>query len=122
MSLLGGVHHVSLDVADVEDAGRFYEEVLGLTRIERPDFGFPGAWFDASGTQVHLIEVGTHEAPTSQHFAFRVDDVDAVCAALVDKGVDVSPPSAGFPGAGRQAFLKDPSGNLIELNQPDRPA
>ena len=121
MSLLGGVHHVSLDVQDAEDAGRFYEEVLGLTRIERPDFGFPGAWFDADGTQVHLIEVPSHEAPTSQHFAFRVDDVDAVYATLIEKGIEVSKP-ASFPGAGRQAFLKDPSGNLIELNQPDRPA
>ena len=122
MSLLGGVHHVSLDVGDVDSAARFYEDVLGLTPIERPDFGFPGAWFEANGTQIHLIEVPAHDAPTSQHFAFRVDDIDAVAAALVDKGVDVSGPSAGFPGAGRQAFLKDPSGNLIELNQPDRPA
>jgi glyoxylase I family protein len=122
VSLLGGVHHVSLDVSDVDDAARFYEEVLGLTRIERPDFGFPGAWFDANGTQVHLIQVPAHEAPTSQHFAFRVDDVDAVVATLVERGVDVGPASAGFPGAGRQAFLKDPSGNLIELNQPDGPA
>jgi len=118
--LLGGVHHVSLDVADVATASRFYEDALGLTPIERPDFGFPGAWFDANGTQLHLIEVADHRAPTSQHFAFRVDDVDAVVAALVEKGIEVSPPSAGFPGAGRQAFLKDPSGNLIELNQPDR--
>ncbi len=122
MSLVGGVHHVSLDVADVEVAARFYEEVLGLTPIDRPDFGFPGAWFDANGTQVHLIESPGHEAPTSQHFAFRVDDVDAVATALVDKGIEVRGPSAGFPGAGRQAFLQDPSGNLIELNQPDPPA
>lgn len=119
-SLLGGVHHVSLDVADVDAAARFYGDVLGLTPIDRPDFGFPGAWFEANGTQIHLIEVPAHEAPTSQHFAFRVDDVDAVVATLVDRGVEVSGPSAGFAGAGRQAFLKDPSGNLIELNQPDR--
>jgi catechol 2,3-dioxygenase-like lactoylglutathione lyase family enzyme len=119
VSLLGGVHHVSLDVGDVDAASRFYRDVLGLTPIERPDFGFPGAWFDAQGTQVHLIEVPSHTAPTSQHFAFRVDDIEAVVAALVDKGVDVRGPSDGFRGAGRQAFLKDPSGNLIELNQPD---
>ena len=122
MSLLGGVHHVSLNVADVDAACHFYEEVLGLTRIERPDFGFPGAWFDTGGGQIHLLEVGDHTAPDGQHFAFRVDDIDAVHADLVAKGIDVSEPSAGFPGAGRQAFLKDPSGNLIELNQPDRPA
>jgi catechol 2,3-dioxygenase-like lactoylglutathione lyase family enzyme len=118
--LLGGVHHVSLNVSDTEEAARFYEEALGLTRIERPDFGFPGAWFDTGRGQIHLLEVHGHTAPDGQHFAFQVDDIDAVVAALVDRGVEVSPPSAGLAGAGRQAFLKDPSGNLIELNQPDR--
>lgn len=117
--VVGGVHHVSLNVADVDEAVPFYEEALGLTRIERPDFGFPGAWFDSGSGQIHLLEVDGHTAPDGQHFAFRVDDIDAVVATLVDKGIDVSPPSAGLPGAGRQAFLKDPSGNLIELNQPD---
>ena len=120
MSLLGGVHHVSLNVADVDEASRFYEEVLGLTRIERPDFGFPGAWFDTGRGQIHLLEVEGHTAPDGQHFAFQVDDIEAVVASLAEKGLDIGPPSAGFPGAGRQAFLKDPSGNLIELNQPDR--
>jgi glyoxylase I family protein len=116
--LLGDVHHVSLCVTDAEIAARFYAEVLGLTRIDRPDFGFPGAWFDAGGVQLHLIEVADHEAPAGQHFAFQVDDVDAVQAALLERGVEVSRP-ATVPGAVRQAFLEDPSGNLIELNQPD---
>jgi catechol 2,3-dioxygenase-like lactoylglutathione lyase family enzyme len=117
---LGGVHHVSLNVADVDEAGRFYEHVLGLTRIERPDFGFPGAWFDTGQGQIHLLEVDGHTAPDGQHFAFQVDDIEAVVAELAAKGIDIRPPSAGIPGAGLQAFLKDPSGNLIELNQPDR--
>jgi glyoxylase I family protein len=120
VSGLGGVHHVSLNVADAEVAGEFYEDVLGLTRLERPDFGFPGVWLDAGGVQVHLIEVPEHVAPDGQHFAFRVDDVDAVHARLAERGVEASEPSA-FPGAGRQSFFKDPSGNLIELNQPDLP-
>jgi catechol 2,3-dioxygenase-like lactoylglutathione lyase family enzyme len=120
MSLLGGVHHVSLNVADVDEASHFYEDVLGLTRLERPDFGFPGAWFDTGRGQIHLLEVDGHTAPDGQHFAFQVDDIEAVVASLVEKGIDIRPPSEGIPGAGRQAFLKDPSGNLIELNQPDR--
>ena len=119
--LLGGVHHVSLNVADVDEASRFYEDVLGLTRIERPDFGFPGAWFDTGRGQIHLLEVDGHTAPDGQHFAFQVDDIEAVVAALAAKGIDIRPPSTGIPGAGLQAFLKDPSGNLIELNQPDQP-
>jgi catechol 2,3-dioxygenase-like lactoylglutathione lyase family enzyme len=121
MTMVGRVHHVSLNVDDAEVAGRFYEDVLGLTRIERPDFGIPGAWLDAGGVQVHLIEVEGHRAPDGQHFALQVDDIDAVQARLVEQGVDASEPSS-FPGAGRQSFFHDPSGNLIELNQPDAPA
>jgi catechol 2,3-dioxygenase-like lactoylglutathione lyase family enzyme len=121
MTLLGRVHHVSLNVDDAEVAGRFYEEVLGLTRIERPDFGIRGVWLSAGDVQVHLIEIEGHTAPDGQHFAFQVDDVDAVQARLAEQGVDASVPYS-LPGAGRQSFFHDPAGNLIELNQPDRPA
>jgi catechol 2,3-dioxygenase-like lactoylglutathione lyase family enzyme len=119
VSLVGSLHHVALDVADTEEAARFYEDVLGFTPIERPDFGFPGAWFAAGDIQLHLLEVTDHQVVGFNHFALRVDDIDAVVARMVEQGVEVGPPSDGFPGAGRQAFLKDPSGNTIELNQPD---
>jgi len=118
---LGGVHHVSLNVADAEVAATFYEEVLGLRRLPRPDIGFPGAWFAVGDSQVHLLEVPGHEAPPGQHFAFLVADLDATCATLAERGVAVTDP-AEVPGAGRQAFLHDPSGNLIELNEPTGPA
>lgn len=121
MSLLGGVHHVSLNVDDAEVGGRFYQDVLGLTRLDRPDFGFPGVWLSAGAVQVHLIEVEGHTAPDGQHFAFQVDDVDAVRARLAERGVEASQPYS-LPGAGRQSFFHDPAGNLIELNQPDPPA
>jgi catechol 2,3-dioxygenase-like lactoylglutathione lyase family enzyme len=114
---LEGVHHVSLDVRDVEEARRFYVEVLGLEEIPRPAFPFPGAWLRSGAQEIHLILRAGHEAPQGQHFAFRVDDVDAAAAALAVRGVAVGGPM-DVPGAGRQAFLRDPSGNLIELNQP----
>ena len=41
---LQGVHHVSVNVADIDEATRFYTDVLGLEQLPRPDFGFPGAW------------------------------------------------------------------------------
>jgi catechol 2,3-dioxygenase-like lactoylglutathione lyase family enzyme len=121
VSVLGGVHHVSLNVDDAEVAGRFYEDVLGLTRLDRPDFGFPGVWLSAGAVQIHLIEVDGHTAPEGQHFAFQVDDVDVVQARLAALGVDATVPHS-FPGAGRQSFFHDPAGNLIELNQPESPA
>jgi catechol 2,3-dioxygenase-like lactoylglutathione lyase family enzyme len=114
---LGGVHHVSINVHDADLTGRFYTEVLGLESLPRPDFGFKGHWFRAGAQEIHLIEVADFKAPEGQHFAFAVDDIDAVCAALGAKGVKVSKPMA-IPGAGTQCFFRDPSGNLIELNQP----
>lgn len=109
------VHHVSLTVDDVDAALRFYVDTLGLSsREDRPDFGFPGAWLDAGGQQLHLIE-GDPPPDKGQHFAILVDDLDATIAELRERDIDVSD---GFPvGTGRQAFLKDPAGNTVELHQ-----
>jgi catechol 2,3-dioxygenase-like lactoylglutathione lyase family enzyme len=109
------VHHVSINVDDVDAAVRFYTEVLGLTeRGDRPDFGFGGAWLDAGGQQVHLIE-GTVPPGHGQHFAVQVADLDATVAELRGRGIDVSDPSP--VATSRQAFLRDPAGNQIELHQ-----
>ncbi len=109
------LHHVSINVDDVETALRFYTDVLGLApRTDRPDFGFGGAWLDAGGQQVHLIE-GRPPAALGQHFALLVDDLDGSIAELRDRAVEVSDPQP--VASSRQAFLSDPSGNLIELHQ-----
>ena len=109
------VHHVSINVRDVEEAERFYVEHLGLIRRDdRPDFGLAGAWLDAGGQQVHLI-AGEPPAAVGQHFALQVEDLDAAIGELRARGVDVT--DASPVGAGRQAFLSDPSGNGIELHE-----
>jgi glyoxylase I family protein len=52
-----GVHHVSINVDDVDAARQFYVDVLGLTeRTDRPAFSFDGAWLDVGAQQVHLID------------------------------------------------------------------
>ena len=116
-----GVHHVSLNVHDAEETGRFYTEILGMEKLPRPDFGVPGLWLRCAGQEVHLIQVKEHktgQAPTmGPHFALRVSDVDAARGALVERGVKVSEPFQ-IPGGGRQCFFHDPAGNMIELNQP----
>ena len=110
------IHHVSINVPDPEVAFRFYVDVLGLTpRTDRPDFGFGGAWLDAGGQQVHLIQ-GDVPPNVGQHFALAVDDLDAVIDELRGQGVEVS--DAMAVGPGRQAFTQDPAGNTVELNQP----
>jgi catechol 2,3-dioxygenase-like lactoylglutathione lyase family enzyme len=109
------VHHVSINVDDVDAALHFYVHQLGFSeRDDRPDFGFGGAWLDVGGQQVHLIEAGI-PADLGQHFAVQVADIDATVAELRGKGLTVSdatPVATNF-----QAFLHDPAGNTIELHQ-----
>ncbi|MFK8023961.1 MAG: VOC family protein [Ilumatobacter sp.] len=113
-----GVHHVSLNVVDADAATRFYVDVLGMTeREDRPDFDFDGAWLQTGGQQVHLLEVADFVPPEGQHFALRVDDLDAARRHLATHGVTTSEPSV-LDGICTQCFFRDPTGNLIELNQP----
>jgi catechol 2,3-dioxygenase-like lactoylglutathione lyase family enzyme len=110
-----GVHHVAINVTDFEEARRFYVDVLGLReRGDRPDFGISGAWLDAGGQQVHLIEAPP-PSNKGQHFALRVDDLEAVIGELRGRGLQVS--DAITVGPDLQAFMSDPSGNGIELHQ-----
>lgn len=111
-----GVHHVSINVSDVDAALAFYVDTLGLKmRPDRPDFGIGGAWLDAGGQQVHLIQADP-PANCGQHFALAFTDLDSVIGELRERGLEVS--DAMAVGTGRQAFTTDPSGNSVELHQP----
>lgn len=114
------MHHVSINVDDVEAALRFYVGELGLVaRTDRPDFGFGGAWLDAGGQQVHLIEAAPPES-RGQHFALAVADLGAVVDELRGRGLMVSDPVA--VGSGLQSFIADPAGNTVELHEPKTPS
>jgi glyoxylase I family protein len=117
----GGLHHVSICVRDVDEAREFYTGVLGMTVADRPEELGDGLWLSCGGGQVHLL---ASDEPRSQrdHFALRVDDVDAAVAEIQALGVEVMRIPHIADGVGHQAFLNDPSGNLVELNQPDGPA
>jgi glyoxylase I family protein len=110
------VHHVSINVDDVDAAVAFYVDVLGLViRKDRPaDLGVGGVWLDAGDQQVHLI-LAPPPTARGQHFALLVDDLDAVIDELRARDVNVSDPAP--VGRSRQSFLNDPAGNLIELHQ-----
>jgi catechol 2,3-dioxygenase-like lactoylglutathione lyase family enzyme len=118
------LHHVSLSVTDLERAKAFYGTVLGLREVDRPDLGFPGAWYalGADG-QLHLIVHapsrtlrGTREIEGRDgHVAMRVASYDAAVAHLRAHGVEVIvSPSNKTPWA--QVYCTDPDGNVIELN------
>jgi glyoxylase I family protein len=120
-----GVHHISFLVSDLERSCRFYEDVLGLARIPRPDFGVPGVWYGAGSSQVHLIgapegmDLGARPEqinPMANHQAFEIEDYRKTLDFLKAGNVEVleTKPEVG------QMWIRDPDGNVIELIAPSR--
>ena len=85
-----GIHHVSINVKDVDAAVDFYVNVLNLKRKDRPDLGFPGAWLQAGEQEIHLLGIDSGTPVKEQHFAFAVANADAVHKMLVDSGFQAS--------------------------------
>ena len=99
---------------------RFYQDVLGLAPIARPNLPFPGAWLGGKGIQVHLIvppegaPLGSPPPslnPLAGHVAVAIADYDAVVRALHTAGVETL--EAGSEVG--QLWVRDPDGHLIEL-------
>lgn len=111
-----GIHHVSLNVDDVEQARAFYVGALGMQLLDRPDLGFPGLWLGAGEQEIHLLGIESGTRAKEQHFALLVDDLDELLTQLAARGVDCSKPAV-IDGVCRQSFSHDPSGNLIEFQQ-----
>ena len=118
---VAGYSHVAICVSDVDTSRTFYSETLGLSEAPRPDFGFPGVWYQIGALQLHLMErelpgaVGKGIGP---HFALYVptdeftDFVEQVRGAGGE--VMVEPNQRDSDGVWA-AFCKDPDGNIIEL-------
>jgi len=123
------VSHVSLTVTDLERAKAFYRDVLGLREITRPNFGFPGAWFELSGgLSLHLsvkdemplrLADGKRFDTRDPHFALAVEDADDTYARLQANNLAFYD-FAETPTGLRQLFVRDPDGNLIELIGPSK--
>jgi catechol 2,3-dioxygenase-like lactoylglutathione lyase family enzyme len=114
-------HHVSFAVDDLERSKRFYEQVLELEPLPRPEFGIRGAWYRAGNVQLHLIArppgasgagADAGFSPIANHTAFGIDDYPKTLSLLRERGVEVL---ETHPGVGPQMFFRDPDGNVIEL-------
>ncbi len=111
------LNHVALLVASVSRSSAFYENVLGLEPIGRPNFDFPGAWYRLGDDQeLHLICQGgdTQTRSGANHFALMVDDMDAAVATLEQRGGQIARRQVRPDGA-EQIYLRDPDGHTIEV-------
>ena len=119
--------HVTLVVKDMEASRKFYVDGLGMVEVERPGFSFPGLWFQAGGTQIHLIlehaESGSAGDETSaslrtsrtHHFAFQVDDATEAVQQIERLGLDRISGPKQRPDGFVQVFVRDPDGYVVEL-------
>ncbi len=112
------LHHVSVRVRDVDRSRQFYERVLGVAPAARPDLGFPGEWYRAGSSEIHLIgqerlaESGID--PSDPHFALEVNDLPALRHTLDAAGIPYLALGDGV------LWVHDPDGNTIELRAPER--
>lgn len=105
------LHHASIRVRDLSRSREFYEGLLHMPLAERPEMGFPGAWYGLGEGQVHLIELPkTIEGvdPTDPHFAVEVDDLEAAKRELLERDIP-------FREIGPAVWVHDPDGHVVEL-------
>ena len=112
------VDYIRVPVTDIEDANRFYGELLGLPRNpnSRDD-----DWveYEAGNVTLAVMTPHTHDydftALPPATIALRVADVAAAKATLEQAGLEVGDvwDSGGCRGAG----VEDPAGNRILLHR-----
>jgi catechol 2,3-dioxygenase-like lactoylglutathione lyase family enzyme len=118
------LNHVAICVFDLDASIKFYEEIIGLNRLPRPDFGDQGAWFElGSNQELHILVDESGKGLVGRdltHFAVLVDDVRAACAYLASEGVTITVSPQKRPDGFGQAVFVDPDGYKIELvSRPD---
>lgn len=124
---LRGVVHFSIAVTDLAVSCKFYTEILGLKLVS--DGSAFGMIFLRAGDDYVIL--AKNEAPlhrTAQdsrraHHAFKVDaaSYDDAKTFLTERGVEVFEEEDRKKGVfvGRQFYVRDPDGNVIELTQWD---
>jgi methylmalonyl-CoA/ethylmalonyl-CoA epimerase len=134
--LFTAIDHVGVAVPDYDAALEFYQRVLGMRVVHEEtneEQGVREAMLAVgdSGSCVQVLAPLTPEStiakfldrsgPGLQQVAYRVVDVDAVCASLRERGVRLlyDAPRRGTAGS-RINFVhpKDAGGVLVELVEP----
>ena len=112
------IHHVNVNVDDLDAAVAFYRDVIGLPLDPTPDQGFRSQFFRIGDRQqIHMNEIAdVHQF--RGHFCLVVPDFVAVFRRAKDAGaIDLAPWGRvrRLPSGAMQMFVRDPSGNGVEI-------
>ena len=113
------IHHVTLIVNDLQAAGDFYVKRLGLHVRDPGPIDYPGAFLVINDEQeLHLAEFADKPPSFRGHFCLRVANWSDLYRTFRDEGLlDLQPwgKVRELPGGVLQCYVRDPSGNLVEL-------
>jgi catechol 2,3-dioxygenase-like lactoylglutathione lyase family enzyme len=119
-----GVAAITLFVEDIDAARRFYRDVFGVEVLVEDD---DSTAFRFGNTIVNLLRasaadelvapaaVGGPESGARLVFTIDVDDVDATCAELAARGVELLNGPIDRPWGVRTASFRDPGGHIWEI-------
>lgn len=122
--------HINLAVLFVSDLGRartFYQDTLGFALTFEDS---SSAYFELEGASLLLLTIAgaqdllsgdvvaaQHATKVSSQLVAFVEDVDAVYAELVAKGVEFVRTPVDRAWGMRTAHFRDPEGNIWEIAQ-----
>jgi catechol 2,3-dioxygenase-like lactoylglutathione lyase family enzyme len=119
-----GIAAITLFVEDLPAAKQFYGSVFGLPVMFEDD---DSTVFNFGNTIVNLLKtsaalgliepaaVASPEAGARMQFTIEVDDVDAMCAELASRGVELLNGPMDRPWGIRTASFRDPGGHIWEI-------
>jgi catechol-2,3-dioxygenase len=116
-----GVSEVVLEVLDLEQAERFYAEVLGFPVVGRWEEG--GRVWLMAGTQTRIglwrpqVGIARGRGGLHVHYAMHIEDADFDDAVerLRRKGCESEVVSFDEDDRGRALYVTDPDGNVVEF-------
>ncbi len=113
------INHVTVIVDNLEKATQFYEQELGLEPLSAFRFDYPVMFFRVNAEQqLHISE--WEDTPSFRgHICFVADDFNAIFFRMKElNAIDIKPwgKVRQLPDGAMQMFLRDPSGNLLEIS------
>lgn len=113
-------------IMKIVEIARFVEDVPAATAFYRLLLGVEPSYHDETLATFHSNEVtflihrryepGPGELPCEDHIAFGVEEVNQTVADLARRGLTVEHPPQDYEW-GRSAYLREPSGSLLEITQ-----
>ncbi len=98
----------------LDESHQFYVEVLGLEL--KMDLGWIATYVSEANPTAQLsVIVEDATAPTHPDVSVEVEDVDAVHAKAVERGLTIVHPLTDEPWGVRRFFVHDPYGKVINV-------